>query len=298
MPFITQTHYIQKPIRSFLWIMQTLQCSQKEAQKILDKNRLKQNSLPIHKSQIISGEVELLVFSPKNLKIPIIFQTPSFVIYNKPAKLLTHPKGLHPHSSLCDALKSDFGSHANPAHRLDFETSGLLLCSITKKDESKLKIIFEKSNIKKTYYAQVRGEIQTTRLIDAPILIPPKNQKFSNLSIRSKISSQGKSSQTLITPLFYDKSTNTTTLKINPLTGRTHQIRLHLAYIGHPIIGDPLYGTLNQYSQLYLEEELSPQKRKKLFGSERLELYATQLDFFYLNSRYIISHIPEKFKNF
>lgn len=157
MPFITQNFNIPQRQKAFLWLMQTLQCSQKEAQKILDKKRLLQNHHPISKAQSIQGEVTLSYFSPFALKLPKILQTSDFVIYDKPHKLLTHPKGIYPHLSVCDALKFEFGLTSNPIHRLDFETSGLLLCSINQAHEAPLKLLFEQNKIQKTYIARVRG---------------------------------------------------------------------------------------------------------------------------------------------
>lgn len=288
MPFITQTYQIHQTQKAFLWLMQTLQCSQKEAQKILDKGRLKQNQIPIHKSQDIIGEVQLTHFFPTPLKIPKILQTPYFVVYDKPHKLLTHPKGTHDHPSLCDALKFDFGPSANPAHRLDYETAGLLLCSIDKHYEASLKLLFEHNQIQKTYLARVRGKITHQQLISAPILTPLKGEKSQNLSIRSKISPHGKDSQTLIIPIQYDSDNNTTLLRIKPLTGRTHQIRLHLSFIDHPILGDPLYGCQDQYAQMYLEKELNDMQREEFFGSSFLHLWAYSLEFNFLGEKYCL----------
>lgn len=273
--------------------MRTLSYSQREAQKLLDKGWLTQNSLPIHKSQSIEGEVELLHFSPAPLKLPIVFQTPYFVIYDKSASLLTHPRGTYSHLSLCDALKSDFGIHANPAHRLDKETSGLLLCSIDKKYEAQLKMLFEKSLIKKTYLAMVRGRLEKKQMIDLPILTPPKTDKFHNLQIRSVISPSGKPAITYIKPLEIFK--DTTLIQATPLTGRTHQIRLHLSSLGYPILGDPLYGCEDEKARLYLENNLDEKCREKYFGAKRLMLHAHSLEFEFLGKDYKILSSFERF---
>lgn len=286
MPFVSQTFEVAQTQKAFLWLMRTLQCSQKEAQKILDKHRLTQNNLPIHKSQEILGKVTLKHFIPSPFYLPKILQTPYFVIYDKPHKLLTHPKGIYPHLSLCDALKFEFGLEANPIHRLDSETAGLLLCSIGKKYETPLKLLFEKNLVKKTYLAKVKGKISHPMIVDQPIATPPKNTKHNNLSIRSFLSPLGKPSQTHLKPLSYDACSDTTLLEIKPITGRTHQIRLHLSFIGHPILGDPLYGCKDCHAQDYLEKELSDEEREEFFGSPTLQLYAYALDFTFLDTDY------------
>lgn len=284
MPFIEKTYFIEENQKAFLWLMKTLSCSQKEAQKILDKGWLTQDSLTIHKSQSIQGEVRLNYFFPSSLKIPIILQTPYFVIYDKPASLLTHPKGAFNHPSLCDALKSEFGAHANPAHRLDKETSGLLLCSINKSYEAELKALFEYSKIQKTYLALVRGKLESERMIDSPILSPQRESKSHNLQIRSTISPSGKSAKTHIKPLKIFE--NRTLVLATPLTGRTHQIRLHLHSINHTILGDPLYGCEDEYAKLYLETPLSEMQREQYFGAKRLMLHAHSLSFDFLGEHY------------
>lgn len=286
MPFVQETHIVQVRQKAFLWLMRTFGYSQKQAQKILDKSRLTQHHRIIDKSQEIIGEVLFLRFVPFYLEIPKVLQTPHFVIYNKPHKLLTHPKGIYPHLSLCDALKYEFGDEANPIHRLDRETAGLILCATSKTHENTLKLLFEKHQIRKTYLARVRGKITEARCIDAPILTPSRDSKQSDLSIRSRIHTQGKASQTYIKPLSYDA--HSTLLLVSPLTGRTHQIRLHLAHIGHPILGDPLYGCDDAHARIYLEEELSDVEREIYFGSSFLHLWAYGLEFEFLGERYCV----------
>lgn len=291
MPFLKKAYFIHQPQKAFLWLMKELRCSQKEAQKILDKGRLTQNSIPIHKSQSIQGEVSLVHFFPSLLQIPKVMQTPHFVIYDKPHKLLTHPKGTHFHLSLCDTLKAEFGSQANPAHRLDYETAGLVLCSIDKSHEASLKLLFEHNKIQKTYLARARGKIKESRLIQAPILVPQKGEKSSNLSIRSRISPLGKDSQTLITPLDYDATSDATLVRVLPITGRTHQIRLHLSHIGHPILGDPLYGCKDRHASMYLEQELNNEQREAFFDSSYLHLWAYSLEFEFLGEKYVVQSL-------
>ncbi|WP_180674118.1 RluA family pseudouridine synthase [Helicobacter sp. 13S00477-4] len=263
--------------------METLKCSQKESQKYLDKKRLKQNNLPIHKSQTIQGKVELTHFKPESMYLEPIFITPIFAIYDKPAKLLVHPKGYSKDFSLCDDIKSRFGKEANPVHRLDYETSGLIMISIKKSYEASLKMLFAKKQIQKIYLALVEGNIKKPQKINLPIRNPNKSDKYKDLGIRSLISPEGKISITQIVPIHYNKYTDTTLLKIIPITGRTHQIRIHLSAIGHKIIGESLYGVNEKTARDYLEN-----KSLIIDKTSILRLHAQRLSFVYNNIHYDI----------
>lgn len=277
MPFITQNFLIPQEQKAFLWLMRSFGYSQREAQKILDKGWLTQSGRAITKSESICGEVDFLHFSPQRLFLKKLLLRDSFVIYDKPTELLTHPRGTQTELSVCDELKAEFGSSANPAHRLDALTSGILLCSIDKSKEAKLKSLFENGKIKKTYQALIRGEMKEEILLDAPILSPKKEDKFLDLQIRSKISEEGKEAQTLFRPLW--SKNGVSLIEAIPLTGRTHQIRLHLSHLGMPILGDPLYGCEDNHTREFLHSHLSSQKRKEYFGMERLALHASRLEF-------------------
>lgn len=108
-----------------------------------------------------------------------------FCIFNKPAKLLTHPKNLDNTSSLLDQIRYDFGVESNPCHRLDYETSGLVLCSLTKESEVCLKNLFLQKQIHKQYIAVVQGEITQPMLIESYIDFC---RDFGNLCIKGHAS--------------------------------------------------------------------------------------------------------------
>lgn len=284
MPFITENFHLNTNKKAFLFVMETLKCSQKEAQKHIDKKRLRQNNIPIGKSQSIIGEVSLTYFKPSEIDLEPIFCTPYFAIYDKPPNLLVHPKGYFDHSSLCDEIKNRFGQQANPIHRLDYETSGLIMASKNKKFEAELKELFEHKKICKTYMALVEGKIQNSQVIDFPIKEPKKKDKYKDLGIKCIICKEGKPSITKISPVYYDEQNHTTLLKVFPITGRTHQIRIHLAEIGHKIIGESLYGVDEKKAREYLDRKFSNH-------STRLMLHAQSLDFEYKNIHYhITSH--------
>lgn len=248
-----------------------------EAQKAIDKAYLKQNNRIIKKNEIICGKVELDEFQAHDIGIKPLFYNEDFCVYDKPHNLLSHPKGRFHHYSLNDAIKSHFGNQAKLLHRLDRQTSGLLLCAINPNSEKELKILMQQRKILKSYHAIVEGKITDEMLIDKPI----STQKHKgDLHIKSIVCQDGKPSRTIIRPLVYYPDTNSTLIVAIALTGRTHQIRLHCAFIGHRILGDPLYGTQNAHSRYYLENPNLPEcEYAKYFGAPYLCLNANGLDF-------------------
>ncbi len=309
MPFKYQLFTSNEPITA-IKLLKTMGYSNKESQKIIDKGRMRtSNHQIIQKSQIVTGDFWLCVFEP-NGEIKPFFTHPDFALFNKPHNLLTHPKGQFQHQSLCDSIKAFLGKNAQPLHRLDYETSGILLASRHKKAEIALKKAFEEKKITKIYLALVHGIISQDQIIDAPILTPKKD-KQGDLSIRCSIHKDGKASQTYIQPIAYinnaqeiqphqnclpedmhllkslGKITDNkitpiyTLLKVYPLTGRTHQIRVHLAHIHHPIVNEPLYCD-DIKAREYLDNKL-----KNINNDFFLRLHALSLDFSLKNNRYI-----------
>ncbi len=279
MPFVKKIFDIPSPLLAFVFVQNTLECSNKEAQRVIDKGRLRMlDQSPIKKAQKISGQVILEVFEPE-LTIRPFFVHQDFALYHKPHNLLTHPKGRFMHQSLCDSIKAFFGKTANPVHRLDYETAGILLVSRNKKSDLVFKELFEQHQVKKTYLALVKGKILKDRIINSPIATPKPQDKIKDLGIKSQIHPLGKTAITHLRVLEHFK--DTTLLELTPITGRTHQLRLHLASIGHPIVGEPLYGVQDDLARSYLSNKLSSQNV--------LKLQAQSLSFVYEDVRYHLS---------
>ena len=116
------------------------------------------------------------------------------------------------------------------------------------------------------------------------------------IKIKMKTALEGKESTTIINPLFYDKKKNQTLVEALPLTGRQHQIRVHLNSIGHKIIGDPLYGVEESFSDKFLKDNISKETRNKITRESRLMLQADYLEFVFLNNTYIFTS-KQKFYN-
>ncbi|WP_307983674.1 RluA family pseudouridine synthase [uncultured Helicobacter sp.] len=257
MPFIQKDFYLHTPIKATLFLKQ-LGYPPHLAQKIIDKKRLKHNNIPVKKSQILQGLVRLTYFEERfyqaNELIEPFFITKDFACFNKPPKLLIHPKGSFLHKSLLDSMMFYFDSHTKPIHRLDYETSGIVLAGRGYANERALKDMFMAKQVQKLYIAKIRGHLSESITIQAPIKEPTKADKLArkNLCIRSQIHPQGKLATTIVIPIAYHG--DCTFVKVIPLTGRTHQIRLHLWYSGYPIVNDFLYSDDDAQSMRYLDE--------------------------------------------
>ncbi|GAA7847970.1 RNA pseudouridine synthase [Helicobacter pylori] len=290
MPFVEEEFEILKPTKALFFVRDVLKCSLKEAQRHLDKQRLKHNQQVVRKSQMIQGIVSLIHFKPNEKQGKLVFETKDFGVFDKPTQVYTHPKGYFYHESLLDCIQSHFGKNAHPAHRLDYETSGLVLAGKTLQSVKDLKALFMQKKVKKTYLALAHGLIEKSMKIDKPILTPQNIQK--DLCIRSKISPLGKPSTTLVEPLSYNPFLGISLLKITPLTGRTHQIRLHLSSIGHRIVGEGLYGVADEEAREYLQ-------LKRENNAPLLMLHASSLEFEFKGASYkITSQTPKRFMPF
>ena len=303
MPFVREKFILDSPKKATIFLQQTLQITQREAQKMIDKGRVENNGVIFKdKAGFLRGEVVLSHFKAERGELQPIFETPEFGAFDKPAKLLSHPKGRFSHSSLLDSIRFYFGRDANPINRLDSETSGILLVSKNKQSEIALKNLFMQKCVEKTYFAVVFGKICIEHLAQKfgeNIIAKDSNnfiatfalkegQKGTDLGIRSHIDKNGKSAQTAIKILHYDSARNITHLKIMPLTGRTHQIRAHLAHIGHKIVGESLYGVSDENARDFLDGKISDSNRVRIFGANRLMLHAQSLHFCYNDNEFFI----------
>ncbi len=271
--------FIQRKIKAFKFLMQEFDLDMREAQRWIDKKRVLVNGEVLSKkSAYLLGEFEVITFQTKTKNLLPIFETREFAIYDKPSGVLVHPSNRDTDYSLTHELKHRFGKGANITHRLDKETSGLVIVSKHKNTEKEIKRLFEEKKVKKTYIAYVKGHIKQNFIIDAPI---KKNREFSDIKLKVLISKDGKRSQTIINPLKYEDKYDVTLIQAIPLTGRQHQIRAHLNYYNYPIVGDPIYGVNYQIADAYLNGKLDIKERIKYTGADRLLLHANSLEFFY-----------------
>jgi 23S rRNA pseudouridine1911/1915/1917 synthase len=190
--------------------------------------------------------------------------------------------------SMLDEIRVYGNDKSNATHRIDMETSGLLLASKHIDAERFLKGSFEAKTIQKSYLAWVEGEVSQSVTIKAPIAV---RDDYSLLKHKVEIAPLGKMSETYFEPIEYDKELDATLLRCYPKTGRTHQIRIHLFHMKHSIIGDPLYSRKYNIANLYLEDKMTPEERAYHTGATRLMLHADTLEFKYNQNFFIKSSI-------
>lgn len=180
------------------------------------------------------------------INLPILYEDDSVIVIDKPSGLLTHAKGaLNAESSVASFIADKIvdkqldSNRAGIVHRLDRGTSGVIITAKTKAASDWLQKQFSKRSAKKVYWAIVHGAPNPSQaIIDAPIdRNPAKPQSF-------KVGPSGKNAITeyKVLKTSVKNSQRYSLVEIKPMTGRTHQIRVHLAYIKHPIVGDSLYG--------------------------------------------------------
>ncbi|QCT93768.1 RluA family pseudouridine synthase [Caminibacter mediatlanticus TB-2] len=255
----------------------------REAKRAIDRGRVSINGKRVtQKSFKASGILKCIVFEPNGYGLKPIFETDHFAIFDKPSGVAIHPKKLANTKSLLDDVRLLYGNDANLVHRLDKETSGLVIASKNKFAESILKQAFQNKEIQKKYLALIKGHLDKEITIKKPIAV----NKDENIKVKVIISDEGKESITLVKPI--KKIGKNTLVECIPLTGRQHQIRIHLYSIGHPIVGDPLYGVDNEFADRYLKKLVDENERIQKTGANRLMLHAYKLEFEFMNNKYII----------
>jgi 23S rRNA pseudouridine1911/1915/1917 synthase len=209
--------------------------------------------------------------TPEELPLRIVFEDPDVVVLDKPAGMVVHPGAGHRSGTLVNALLhhvkdlSGIGGELRPGivHRLDRGTSGLMVVAKHDRAHQELSRQFSDREVEKEYVALVWGVVHAGRRIDAPIGRDGKDRQ--RMSTRAR---RARSAVTRVTWARHFKGVSL--LKVAIATGRTHQIRVHLSAIGHPIVGDSTYGGVRRR----VPHDLRPVMRL-----ERPFLHAARLSF-------------------
>jgi 23S rRNA pseudouridine1911/1915/1917 synthase len=273
---------IEKKIEDFL--LEDINIDSKLSLTLLEKGKITdENNKRLQKSQIIKSKfIYITIFEPISKGLKPIFECFHFAIFDKPSGIMVHPSSHQLNIyTLLDEVKYYLGEKASLVHRIDAETSGLVLVSKNAFSDMILKTMFEEKLYTKKYLALVEGEIKDEIEINTPIL-----NDTGLIKLKMKTDDKGKESLTLIKAISYDRQKNQTLVQAIPLTGRQHQIRVHLDSIGHKIVGDPIYGVDEFLADKFLKNQLSNEERIKISGNRRLMLQADYLEFEFLDTIY------------
>lgn len=176
-------------------------------------------------------------YQPPDVPLDILFQDDLIIVANKPAGLLSVPGKLEGRSDCLVSRLTAAQWDTLLVHRLDCDTSGVMIFARTKQAQGFLGQEFEKRRAKKTYLARVHGEISRVNgHIDLPLSVDWPNRPRQMVNHE-----QGRPAQTEWAVIGRDPGE--TRVRLSPLTGRSHQLRVHMLALGHPILGDPIYAT-------------------------------------------------------
>jgi 23S rRNA pseudouridine1911/1915/1917 synthase len=200
---------------------------------------------------------------PEAIDVPVVYEDEWLFVVSKPAGLVVHPAPGHPSGTLVNALLARAGKlpgeqeRPGIVHRLDAGTSGLMIVAKETEAFERLKEMMTERKVVRTYLALVVGAPGPAGEIDAPIGRSERHRK------KMAVVAGGREALTVYRRL--EKLPETALLEVKPKTGRTHQIRVHLAAAGHPVVGDTVYG--------------KDRKLAARLGLERPFLHAAALDF-------------------
>ncbi len=253
---------------------------------ILVNNKKTKSNYKVKENDIISIDETYKVSSdvlPEKIDLNIVYEDKDIIIINKPSGMVVHPGNGNYSNTLVNGLLyytnnlSDINGEIRPGivHRIDKDTSGLIIVVKNNKTHEILSRYFQDKTITRTYLALIKGELNTnSATIDAPIGRSDTDRK--KMAVTSKNS---KNAVTHLTVLKRYKGFTLVKLKLD--TGRTHQIRVHMAYIGHPVYNDPVYtndkcSEFGQFLHSYSMDFIHPTTKKEMHFECDLPEYFTE----------------------
>ena len=231
--------------------------SRTQVQRLIAEGHITVNRRPVKASyQVNAGDrIDIVIpppppspLSPETIPLHIIYEDDDLLVVDKPAGLTVHPAPGHPGGTLVNAILAHYprlaemGESLRPGivHRLDKGTSGLLLVAKNRAAQLNLANQFKSRSVKKVYLALVKGKLTPERgIIEGAMGRDPRNRK------RMAVVAGGRAATTEYRVVRYIGEY--TLVELNLKTGRTHQIRVHLAAIGYPLVGDATYGVKSPY---------------------------------------------------
>jgi 23S rRNA pseudouridine1911/1915/1917 synthase len=257
---ITPEHKGQR-LDIFLSVTAKLDLSRSQIKKLIEDADITVNDRPAEPSYKIKTDDKIRVVvpppreitvKPQDIRLDIVYEDKDVIVVNKPRGMVTHPAPGNYNSTLvnallahCDHLAS-LGAPLRPGivHRLDKDTSGLIVAAKTDAAYKSLVKQLKDRTMEKTYVALVHGVIKNNEgVIEAAIGRHPVNRQKMAVIERSKAKDQRSKSREAFTSFkVLQRFKKYTLVEVKIKTGRTHQIRVHMSYLGYPLVGDPTYG--------------------------------------------------------
>lgn len=274
---------IKEPVKLETFLRKDMQVSRRFLAKCKYHGEILRNGCHIRTVDTVFPNDEIVLISPDKegtavpnvfLSVPVLYRSEHIIVYDKPPFMPCHQSMGHYTDTLANAFAAEYnGVPFRCITRLDRNTSGVCIAALTPYGAG-----YVQGRIKKEYIAAAEGVITESGVIDAPIA-----RKDNSVMLRC-VSQEGKPALTRYFPLFSNEKY--TLIKLIPETGRTHQLRVHMAYTGHALAGDELYGNagedisrhaLHCLSAEFPEPETGkivkvtaplPQDMRKLFGEK------------------------------